>query len=137
MILPSRLLLLSTLVAAAPLEGFGADWPMWRHDAARSAATPDALPGGLHEIWVRDLPPQQTAWPASQDKLQFDAFQTNVKGATYLDPQSDEAKPRVKAMSWGAAAIDPFLPEVYENAPSEWSDMAKRFGKKLKGWLSF
>ncbi len=68
-------------------------------------------------------------------KLQFDAFQTNVKGANYLDPSTDEAKPRIKAMSWGAAAIDPFLPEAYENAPSEWSDMTRRLGKKVKGWL--
>jgi outer membrane protein assembly factor BamB len=81
MTLVSRLLVLSTILAAVPFEAFSADWPMWRHDAARTAATPDALPRDLHEIWVNQLPPQQTAWPASQDKLQFDAsYQPIVVG---------------------------------------------------------
>src|SRR5262245_58795923 len=80
MTFPSRLLLLSTILAAMPLEGSCADWPMWRHDAARTAATPDGLPGNLHEIWAKDLPPQQTAWPASQDKLQFDAAYQPIVG---------------------------------------------------------
>ena len=49
------------------------DWPMWRYDAARSNATPDALPNDLHLQWVRQLPAPRAAWPASQKKLQFDA----------------------------------------------------------------
>ena len=49
------------------------DWPMWRHDAARSAVAQDELPADLHLQWVRDLPSPKAAWPASQWKLQFDA----------------------------------------------------------------
>lgn len=49
------------------------DWPMWRYDAARSNATPDALPNDLHLQWARKLPAPRAAWPASQKKLQFDA----------------------------------------------------------------
>ncbi len=29
------------------------DWPMWRHDANRSAATTEQLPGELHLQWSR------------------------------------------------------------------------------------
>jgi hypothetical protein len=50
--------------------------------------------------------------------MSFDVFQKNVKGARYLDPATPEATPRLSAMSWGAAGLDPFLPEVYEHAPS-------------------
>jgi len=51
----------------------GADWPMWRHDASRGAATSEALPPGLSLQWFRELHPPRPAWPKSQDKLQFDA----------------------------------------------------------------
>jgi len=49
------------------------DWPMWRYDAARSNASPDALPHELRLQWVRKLPTPRSAWPESQAKLQFDA----------------------------------------------------------------
>lgn len=69
-------------------------------------------------------------------KLQFDAFQTNVTGANPLDPSSKEAQPRVKAMSWGALGIDPFLPEVYQSAKNEYVDMGERLLKKAWNGLS-
>src|SRR5947207_15173030 len=50
-----------------------ADWPMWRYGAGRGNATPHALPASLHLQWVRELPPADPAWPASQGRLQFDA----------------------------------------------------------------
>ncbi len=53
--------------------GHAGDWPTWRHDAARGGGTPDALPAQLHLLWSRDLPPQRSAWPTSQNRLQFDA----------------------------------------------------------------
>lgn len=34
------------------------DWPAWRHDAARSAATVQTLPPGLELQWTRKLPPR-------------------------------------------------------------------------------
>lgn len=49
------------------------DWPMWRHDVGRTAATSQPLPKQLNLQWTRHLPPQRPAWPASQTKLQFDA----------------------------------------------------------------
>lgn len=59
-----------------------ADWPMWRYDAQRSAASPQELPARLHLHWVRDYPPQIPAW-LDQDKMQFDTvFEPVVAGQT-------------------------------------------------------
>lgn len=49
------------------------DWPMWRYDAGRTAASPEPLPAELSLQWVRQLPPPRPAWPASQEKVRFDA----------------------------------------------------------------
>lgn len=49
------------------------DWPAWRFDAGRSAASPDELPERLVRQWTRRLPRLKPAWP-DQPKMQFDAF---------------------------------------------------------------
>ena len=69
--LPAFIFLLLLLGPIASLSA--GDWPMWRYDASRGNASPDALPGNLHLQWVRHFPEPVTAWPASQTKLQFDA----------------------------------------------------------------
>lgn len=53
--------------------GVASDWPMWRHDPARSGATAGGLPDELHLQWTLKLPRQVRAWPESQPKLNFDA----------------------------------------------------------------
>ena len=63
--------LLAALCLSAPASA--ADWPMWRHDAGRTAVSPESLPRELHLQWVRQFAPPAPAWPASQTKLQFDA----------------------------------------------------------------
>ncbi|HZN32364.1 MAG TPA: PQQ-binding-like beta-propeller repeat protein, partial [Pirellulaceae bacterium] len=72
-----RLLLTSSLAmivagAGLPPSGRGGDWPQWRYDAQRSAASPDELPAQLRTHWVRELPRLKPAWP-DQAKMQFDA----------------------------------------------------------------
>ena len=44
-------------------ETAGSDWPQWRHDAHRSAASPVELPAELRLQWKRELPPPQPAFP--------------------------------------------------------------------------
>lgn len=56
---------------AHPVES--SDWPMWRHDAERSGATPHSLGNELSLKWTWKLGLTTPAWPASQTKLQFDA----------------------------------------------------------------
>ena len=61
----------------------GGDWPTWRFDVGRRAASPGELPGELHLQWVRELPSPQPAWPASQFKLRFDAgYEPVASGAS-------------------------------------------------------
>lgn len=62
--------LVLVILAAATLSP-AADWPMWRHDSGRTAATREFLAENLHEIWSRELPAPA---PAYQDvRLRFDA----------------------------------------------------------------
>ncbi|MBE0536409.1 MAG: PQQ-like beta-propeller repeat protein [Phycisphaerae bacterium] len=71
---------------AAPWLHAG-DWPMWRHDAAHSAYTPDSLAAKLHLQWVRKLPRPMPAWPPEQYKLQFDvSYEPVVAGKVLLVP---------------------------------------------------
>ncbi len=59
----------------ATVSASESDWPMWRYDAARSAASPLELSEDLHLQWRRQLPEPQRAWPDQWDdrgKLDFD-----------------------------------------------------------------
>lgn len=56
-----------------PAIAHGHDWPMWRYDAGRRAASPEELPEEMYLQWTRELTPPRPAWPESQYKLRFDA----------------------------------------------------------------
>jgi outer membrane protein assembly factor BamB len=59
------------------------DWPMWRYDASRSAATPEQLPEKLHLQWVAEYSPRVPVWddPLNQNLMQFDRiFEPIVAG---------------------------------------------------------
>jgi outer membrane protein assembly factor BamB len=62
------------LLLACVMVAFAGDWPMWRYDAARSAATPEGIATNPVRLWSRRLPPVRQAWPDEQDqRLNFDA----------------------------------------------------------------
>lgn len=68
-----RLFLL--LAAGALCSAQAGDWPMWRHDAARSGITNEQLPAELHLQWTRALPPTAPAWPDQGVlKAEFDQY---------------------------------------------------------------
>ncbi|MBN2329930.1 MAG: PQQ-binding-like beta-propeller repeat protein [Candidatus Omnitrophica bacterium] len=50
------------------------DWPMWRYDAGRTAASPQTMTGELHLQWVREYPQPAPVWddPLNQDLMQYD-----------------------------------------------------------------
>ncbi len=56
-------------VDTAPLAA--ADWPQWRFNSARIAATPTPLPKQLSPLWSLELSKPRPAW-LDQSKLQFD-----------------------------------------------------------------
>ena len=65
------LLLLACAVCAAGTPASAADWPQWRHDAGRTAASPEELAAELHLEWIRHLPLPRPAWP-KYPRLCFD-----------------------------------------------------------------
>ena len=95
------------LLTSSPV-GAG-DWPTWRYDGARSAASPEQLPGELHLQWRRDNRPLVPAWP-EDPRQYFDAsYEPVVMGGTMfvassrndsvtaLDTESGERKWRFYA----------------------------------------
>jgi len=72
-----------TLVALhRPAAALGGDWPQWRYDAGRTAASPEKLAAELHPQWVRRLPAPRTAWPM-YPRMAFDAsYEPVVMGKT-------------------------------------------------------
>jgi outer membrane protein assembly factor BamB len=66
-----RLAALSGLLSLAATAG---DWPQWRYDAGRTAATPEELPDELHLQWTRDYPALEPAWqdPVNRDRMPYD-----------------------------------------------------------------
>ncbi len=63
------LLLVPTHIALAQ------DWPMWRYDAYRSAASAAALdPGTLKLKWTRQFPARKPAWDdtLNRDLMSYD-----------------------------------------------------------------
>ena len=62
------------LLFAYATPAFAADWPMWRYDAARSAASPTDITANPALLWSRKLPPVRQAWPLEHDqRINFDA----------------------------------------------------------------
>ncbi|MBI5799214.1 MAG: PQQ-binding-like beta-propeller repeat protein [Verrucomicrobia bacterium] len=60
-----------------------ADWPMWRFDANRSAASPEVLPSELHLQWTRQHAPRVQVWddPLNHDLMPHDrVFEPVVMG---------------------------------------------------------
>jgi len=53
---PTRRLPILLLLVAANLSAAAGDWPAWRYDAGRTAASPQELPAELRLQWTRELP---------------------------------------------------------------------------------
>ena len=70
---------LAFIVAALYVQPAGADWPAYRHDAARSAFTEEPLPDALSLRWSHQAThPPAPAWPREK-RMPFDrAFHTVV-----------------------------------------------------------
>jgi len=78
---PVRFVFLAVVLLSGSLEA--ADWPMWRFDAARSAASPEGLPAKLYLEWERQYTPRTPAWedPLNRDLMPYDrVFEPVVMG---------------------------------------------------------
>ncbi len=79
-------LLSAALVVLLTSAGMGGDWPQYRYDAGRTAASPEQLPDTLHLQWSRPLPPPQPAFP-DEVRLRYDeTYEPVVTGRTMFVP---------------------------------------------------
>lgn len=77
-------LFLGVLLAVSIQPAFSGDWPMYRYDAGRGAASPEKLTLPFSVRWTLQLPASRPAWPASQTKLQFDRSYEPIAAAGKL-----------------------------------------------------
>jgi outer membrane protein assembly factor BamB len=76
------IILFASLVFLFAADVLAADWPMWRYDAGRTAASPEELPAELHLQWVRQYPPLEPAWQ-DEPRMEFDVvYEPIVMGKT-------------------------------------------------------
>ncbi|MCK5739656.1 PQQ-like beta-propeller repeat protein, partial [bacterium] len=72
-----------------------ADWPMWRFDAGRTAASPEQLSDSLHLQWSRTFSPRQPVWddPLNRDLMPYDSqFEPIVMGQSLIIGFNDQDK---------------------------------------------
>lgn len=71
LIFPVRMLTIFVIFSAWSV---GEDWPMWRYDAGRTAASSEQLPEKLHLRWTRKYAARRQAWddPLNQDLMTYD-----------------------------------------------------------------
>ena len=57
-----------------PCTLLAADWPMWRFDAGRTAATTETLNPALNMVWVQHFSSRESVWddPLNQDLMPYD-----------------------------------------------------------------
>jgi len=65
-------LAVAALVLSVSAVAIAGDWPQYRYDAGRTAASPEKLPARLHVQWVREYPMPRPAFPAEL-RLCYDA----------------------------------------------------------------
>jgi outer membrane protein assembly factor BamB len=104
------------------LQARGADWPQFRRDASRSAATAEQLPDQLHLQWVRLLGTPRPAFPG-EVRLRFDAsYEPIVSGQSLFVPSmvTDQVMAldaQTGAQRWRFVADGPvrFAPVAWED----------------------
>jgi outer membrane protein assembly factor BamB len=107
---------------AIPQDLRAADWPMWRYDANRSAASPHELPAKLYLQWVREYRPMTPAWP-DQDKMQFDIVREPVVvGQTMYFNSSRYDAMRAVDTRTGAEKWTCFVDGPIRFAPVAWEE---------------
>lgn len=83
---PNLLLTLAFTLCALTVSSRAGDWPQFRYDAGRTAASPNELPAQLQLRWTRTLPAPRPAFPG-EVRLGYDAsYEPVVLGHTMYVP---------------------------------------------------
>jgi outer membrane protein assembly factor BamB len=99
-----------------------ADWPTWRCDVQRTAASAENLPDELHLQWVRDLPPVVPAWP-NESRLHFDTcYEPVVAGKTLLVGSPNDGSVTAFQTENGAVQWKFFSDGPVRFAPVAWKE---------------
>lgn len=81
--------ILASNLASTAFNATADDWPMWRHDPARSATSSQSLSTDLHLLWIRQLPQPKPAY--REPRIQFDAgYEPVVLGKTMFIASSGD-----------------------------------------------
>jgi len=74
------------LILSVSTVAVAGDWPQYRYDAGRTAASPETLPATLRLLWMRECPTPRPAFP-SELRLCYDAsYEPVVLGGTMFVP---------------------------------------------------
>ena len=80
------LLTFSLVACLLTAQGWAGDWPQFRYDAGRTAASPHELPADLQLRWTRTFPVPRPAFPYEM-RLAYDAcYEPVVLGQTMFVP---------------------------------------------------
>ncbi len=102
--------------------GKAADWPTWRCDAGRTAATSAELPESMHLVWNREFARPLTAWP-NEPRLQFDAaYEPIVTGKRLVMGSPEEGSVTAFDTETGAQQWKYFTEGPVRFAPVAWKD---------------
>jgi outer membrane protein assembly factor BamB len=123
-------LLLSVIGSVSAL----ADWPTYRHDAARTGYTPESIPNQLALRWVhRSTHAPKPAWPTST-RIDFDlVFQPIIMGDLILFGSSVDDQVYALDANTGEESWTFFTGAPVRFAPCGWEDRV--FVASDDGWL--
>ncbi|MGD0896435.1 MAG: PQQ-binding-like beta-propeller repeat protein, partial [Thermoguttaceae bacterium] len=95
---------------------------MWRYDAGRTAASPETLPDQLHLAWLRQLPPQSTAWK-DEETMKFDrSYEPVVVGKHLLVGSTVNDSLTAYDVETGARQWRFYADGPIRTAPAGWND---------------
>ncbi|REJ73975.1 MAG: hypothetical protein DWQ29_18175, partial [Planctomycetota bacterium] len=111
-----------TVLFALVADAEAGDWPTWRYDVSRGAATPVELTSNLELAWVRELPQLNPAWE-EDPRLHFDGgYEPIVAGNTmYVASSRNDSLMAIDVVTgeekWKYHAGGPirFAPLAWEN----------------------
>lgn len=100
-----------------------ADWPMWRCDAGRTAASDEKLPAELHLEWERRYPAREQVWddPLNHDLMTYDkVFEPVVLGDRMFVGFNDSDKMVALDLATGAEVWTFYAGGPVRLAPAAW-----------------
>lgn len=124
-VIPRALLVVCACMVLANLPAFADDWPMWRYDSARGAASPHPLPPELHWQWTRELGARKQAWDdaLNLDLMSYDRmFEPVVMGGRLFLGFNDRDKLAAYDLETGAELWSYFAEGPVRLPPVAWKD---------------